>query len=451
MKVLHSLYSYLPDPPGGTEIYVQDLCRQLRLLGVDSAVVAPGAEATQYYVENTKVYRILTNTAPALIDLYGRGDSRSADAFAAIVDAEAPDVVHQHALTPTCSVEWAQRTKRAAKPLVVTMHSPTVSCARGTLMRWGTTPCDGRLDAVTCSACAMQGRGVPRAASEVLARIPASLGKAVGRAGLTGRAWTAVQMPGLIAEHHEHVRDFFGLADAIVSLSPWVRRLLELNDVPPAKIVDVRHGTPDAVTPAGSRPEDGTLRIAHLGRLDPTKGTTLLVDAVRRAPSNITLDVFGVVQDPTHAATGRDAELRRGSDVRIRFHRPLDHSAVVPALATFDLVAVPSQWMETGPLVVLEAFAAGVPVIGSALGGLADKIRHGVDGLLVSPPDSVDAWASTLARCAADSALVRTLSRGVRRPRSSADVAREMCSVYTSLTGAMAMPLRTTRPSAHAS
>ena len=69
---------------------------------------------------------------------------------------------------------------------------------------------------------------------------------------------------------------------------------------------------------------------------------------------------------------------------------------VVERLSVYDVVAVPSQGLETGPLVVLEAFAAGVPVLGSAIGGIADKVNDGVDGFLVRPFDSETEWASAL-------------------------------------------------------
>ena len=57
-------------------------------------------------------------------------------------------------------------------------------------------------------------------------------------------------------------------------------------------------------------------------------------------------------------------------------------------LSRIDVLAVPSQWLETGPLVVLEAFAAGTPVIGSDLGGIRELVSDGRDGLLV-PHDDV--------------------------------------------------------------
>jgi glycosyltransferase involved in cell wall biosynthesis len=90
---------------------------------------------------------------------------------------------------------------------------------------------------------------------------------------------------------------------------------------------------------------------------------------------------------------------------------------------------VPSRWMETGPLVVLESFAAGTPVIGSDLGGIAEWVQHEQNGLLVAFDDIV-AWTNALRRCASDRTLLARLREGVGAPRTMKDVAREMAKLY---------------------
>ena len=83
-------------------------------------------------------------------------------------------------------------------------------------------------------------------------------------------------------------------------------------------------------------------------------------------------------------------------------------------------------------MVVLEAFAAGVPVIGGRLGGIAEIVRDGVDGLLIEQK-SVVRWAEALRRVTEDNGLRAQLKGGVRAPRLSADVAREMLALYGAL------------------
>src|SRR5207245_4670330 len=128
-------------------------------------------------------------------------------------------------------------------------------------------------------------------------------------------------------------------------------------------------------------------------------------------------DLYGVAQ----SGRGDDyvRELRRlaQSDSRIRLLPPIPHERLGMVLSAYDFVAVPSRWLETGPLVVLEAFAAGVPVIGSRLGGIAELIRDGVDGILLET-ESVTAWTECIRRLDDDRAMLERLHRGVRPPRT---------------------------------
>jgi glycosyltransferase involved in cell wall biosynthesis len=96
-------------------------------------------------------------------------------------------------------------------------------------------------------------------------------------------------------------------------------------------------------------------------------------------------------------------------------------------------VAVPSQCAETGPLVVLEAFAAGVPVLGSHLGGIAELVTDDRDGVLVDPPNRLFAWVRTLERLVKDTELLPRLRTGIRPPREMSDVAADMQAIYAEL------------------
>jgi len=89
-------------------------------------------------------------------------------------------------------------------------------------------------------------------------------------------------------------------------------------------------------------------------------------------------------------------------------------------------------WFESGPQVIYEAFAAGVPVIGSRRGGIAELVSHGETGFLFEPASARE-LASLLARFAADPASLRTLRSRIPPVRTTADVAAEMLQMYDSL------------------
>jgi len=93
---------------------------------------------------------------------------------------------------------------------------------------------------------------------------------------------------------------------------------------------------------------------------------------------------------------------------------------------------VPSQWLETGPLVVLEAHAVGTPVLGSNLGGIAELVKHNVDGLLI-PPHDIRAWTDALARLAMDANLLERLRQGIRPVRTIGTEAADTAALYRSI------------------
>src|SRR5262249_41456535 len=175
------------------------------------------------------------------------------------------------------------------------------------------------------------------------------------------------------------------------------------------------------------------IRMVFLGRLDPTKGIHILIQAMRTVPEvPIDLDIYGIVQSEAGAAYLRSLKHSAESDARLSFRDPVPAKVVVSKLREYDVVAVPSQLLETGPMVVLEAFAAGVPVIGSNLGGIAELVTNGMDGLLVEPC-SVEAWIRVLRKISNEPTLLGELRSNINPPRRISEAAHDMTEVYRAL------------------
>ena len=73
--------------------------------------------------------------------------------------------------------------------------------------------------------------------------------------------------------------------------------------------------------------------------------------------------------------------------MNVQHEGALAHEQIPRALAELDVLGVPSIWIENAPFVIREAFAAGLPVVASNLGGMAERVRHEVNGLLFRPGD----------------------------------------------------------------
>jgi glycosyltransferase involved in cell wall biosynthesis len=440
MKIIHVPFTFAPDPIGGTEVYVDSLARDLRELGIDAIVAAPGETSRTYTLDGLRVRRYAgVKTVTDVSQLYGSGDTVAASEFAKLLDEERPDLLHLHAFTSAVSLQLIRQAKRRSIPVVFTYHTPTVTCARGTLLLWGKDICDGKLEVRRCAACNLDGRGMYRPVAEWIAKLPPVVVRSLTGHGLQGDIWTALRMSELISMCHDVFRAMASEVDHIIAVCNWVKQLLLLNNIPDTKVSVSRHGVrrttdqqPHLIHSRTGESSDET-RIAFLGRLDPTKGVHVLVEALARNPGlKIKLDIYGVVQSAANAAYLKKITKLAGADPRISIHKPIRSHEVISRLRHYDFLAVPSQWLETGPLVALEAFAAGIPVIGWDVGGVAEIVRDGIDGLLIERSSD---WSEVLSRIAQDPKLRARLKAGVRPPRTSMEVARDMLALYKSLLG----------------
>ena len=102
------------------------------------------------------------------------------------------------------------------------------------------------------------------------------------------------------------------------------------------------------------------------------------------------------------------------------------------ALASIDVLVVPSIWPENAPLVIQEAFLAGIPVVASRIGGIPEMVTDGKNGLLFTAGDAV-ALSRTLARLIDEPGLVDPLRDGIPAVRSIEDDVGFARSLYQTL------------------
>ncbi len=467
MKIIHVPFCFYPDPVGGTEVYVDSLARRLIEYGINSIVAAPGNINSSYDLNGLAVRRFaVCDDITDVSELYGEGDRRAAMEFAKILETEQPDIVHLHAFTRGASLRLIREANRRGIRTIFTYHTPTVSCQRGTLLRWGVELCDGLLDTHPCAACTLHGLGVNETLARCLGSLPRALGSLPAKFGVRGGAWTALRMAELLELRSAAFRALTKEADHLVALCQWTKELLTRNGVPADKITISRHGisrksavgiqnsevsgrkseTGGTAVATGVRQSIGSenfspspgslglseraLRLAFLGRLDRSKGADILIQALRSLPdASAELHLYGIIQSENDYAQLTKLKRLADGDRRFRFLPSVPAERIVALLRSYNFLAVPSQLLETGPLVVLEAFAAGIPVMGSNLGGIAELVRHEIDGWLVEP-GSIDAWGQAISRFCVDRALLDHLRRGIQAPRTMDAVASEMLLLY---------------------
>jgi glycosyltransferase involved in cell wall biosynthesis len=438
LSVLQVAAWYPPFNLGGTEIYIEGLIRELGGLGVKSTVLVPrDQDADETYVHaGTQVGTYRVNESPARNEIKEGKPHSDFDEFQAHLLKHRGAIYHQHSWTRGCGHHHLRAARELGFRTILTIHVPANICLRGTMVRFGEDPCDGRIEETRCGACWAQCRGAPKPLSWAMANLPLSMAKSARQ--YEARLATALSARALAAERLQHVTEMIANSDRIVAVCQWLYAALASNGVPSQKLVLSRQGVSPgylaaACAAAKSRPRrKAPVRMLYLGRWDPNKGIDIVVRAVRSLPSEIALNLtIRAIPALGHRIYEEAVRALAKGDPRISIEPPVARNDLAVTLASCDALVVPSIWMETGPLVILEAQAAGLFVLGSRLGGIAELVDEGEAGELVEP-GNVAAWARAIERLASRHRH-GALPRPSRPVRTMLTAGQEMAALYRSL------------------
>ena len=189
-----------------------------------------------------------------------------------------------------------------------------------------------------------------------------------------------------------------------------------------------------AVAKAVSRSAgDHGLRLGFLGSLMISKAPHLMLEAASRLPrGSVSVDLFGACST-YHDDDSYREQLEpwlRGYGVRV--HGAIAHEQVPEALASIDVLVVPSIWPENAPLVIQEAFLAGIPVVASRIGGIPEMVTDGKNGLLFRAGD-VDDLSRTFVRLLHEPGLMDRLRSGIPPVRSIHDDVQFARRMYSAI------------------
>lgn len=197
----------------------------------------------------------------------------------------------------------------------------------------------------------------------------------------------------------------------VVTISADNRAVIEASagDASSDKVEVIHCGVDPDAFPMSDRAPGGPLRIVAVGTLHEVKGQVHLVEACRRlAERGVAFTCRFIGDGPDREALARRIDQYALSD-QVTLAGRMTSDAVAAELARSDVLAAPSVPTSGGkregiPVVLMEAMAAGLPVVASRLSGIPELVTDEVSGLLVPPGDD-DALADALERLAGDPAL----------------------------------------------
>jgi glycosyltransferase involved in cell wall biosynthesis len=182
-----------------------------------------------------------------------------------------------------------------------------------------------------------------------------------------------------------YIERFFDLVDRFIAPSQFLAERYVAWGLPATKIVVLENLMPAAKeSPPALIPTGGPLRIGFFGQISALKGIDVVFDAAAvlstEGFSGVSFEIFGDYR--SQPPEFQEAFLVRlaGAGRNIRFNGPYDRGRVNRLMQSVHAVLVPSVWWENSPVVIQEALRNRRPVICSDIGGMAEKVRDGIDG-----------------------------------------------------------------------
>lgn len=230
---------------------------------------------------------------------------------------------------------------------------------------------------------------------------------------------------------HHRFRAYFRHVDRFVAPSDFLRaRYLEWG-LAPDEIVTIpngRHAAPP-LPPRPLVPGEGRGRFGYFGQIAPHKGLDLVLEGLTLLPPEarrgLVLEIHGAnIEHQPLDWRVRVSDLARPllAEGTLVWGGPYGRDELAARMAGIDWVIVPSQWYENAPLVIGEAFAHGRPVLATGIGGMAEAVRDGTDGLHL-PLGRCDAWAGRMAALARETGTFDSLVANLAPPPDHDDVA----------------------------
>jgi glycosyltransferase involved in cell wall biosynthesis len=220
-----------------------------------------------------------------------------------------------------------------------------------------------------------------------------------------------------------YIQAFFQDIDLFVSPSRFLAERYIAWGLPADRLRVLENMPPVAPAPAPRPPApDRPLQIGFFGQMSPLKGIMVLIDAAAELAAqevkNVEIVIYGDYSNqPPEFQEAIIAGLAKAG-ANVTYQGPYENTRVHALMHMVDAVVVPSIWWENSPVVIQEALANGKPVICSNIGGMAEKVRPGIDGLHFEVGRALD-LARVLQDLARAPQRLAALSASLGRPIST--------------------------------
>jgi len=440
LKALIAVHHFPPEHIGGSEWQAYRIASGLRQRGHEARVICVGSNTcgqagqlayTDHLYDGVMVRRLYFNL-PLAPDPF-RWSFRNPlveQHLLSYLQMFQPDVLH---LISGYLMSGSAIT--AAKSLDVSVVLMPMDfwflCPRVTLLKRDGLVCSVPDDPLDCALCLCQDKRRYRWIAKVTGGVSNRLLRQIWGSRILLGGMGKEDLLAALRERRAYLQDVFGSVELLVSNSQFLKEMLAAHGFRAERFLQLRQGVDiERWTGSGTKKPSPYLRVGYIGQIARHKGVDVLVRAfrwLRAKESPPCLVLYGdAKQFPSFT---QHLQGLIGRDERITLGGTFPNERVLEIHSRLDVLVVPSIWYENSPNVILEAFAAGTPVIASDHGGLAELVQHEVNGLLFRVGDAED-LAHQLQRVVDRPDLLEYLKRGIPQVKTVGEEVAEWVQAY---------------------
>ncbi len=343
---------------GGAEVAAHNLFREYQRRGMEVVFIGRSGEPSHggsVFSTLGSDHEILFHTWMSDFFLFQSGDKRHVwHHFRALLESLRPDVIHFHHYLHM-GVELIREVRNTLPDahIIFTLHEYLAICANnGQMVKRDTNQLCYRETPFECAQCFPE-----RSSADFFLR-------------------------------KRYLGAFFRLVDRFVSPSRFLKQRYVDWGIDADRIEVIENGQPEAdkLPPRPLSKGESRNRFAFFGQINMYKGIDVLLEAVAALPEEVRekihVDLYGTNLDQqTEAFQDKVRKLLEEMEETVTLHGAYETQELPWLMQDVDWVVIPSIWWENSPMVIQEAFLHGRPIICSNIGGMAEKVRDGVDGL----------------------------------------------------------------------
>ncbi len=423
--ILFALEGFFPDNIGGTENYVLNLAKELRKNGYKISIIKPTKQdkTYNYLYDDFQVFCFPIKKIPTKRELSGLDAPSGITEFTELLKQINPDILHLHSLGRALNTQHLKIANQLNIKTIFTSHLASTFCFKADFNYFG-KQCDGHVKHKKCLECFVATKYPNLILKKMFVNVITN--KLVHK--LLVKFIPALNVINYKQQELNYLKT---IVSQNIAISQWKIEMFTNNGITNFSLISQAINTDNFKQTNTdnifkSKQLKDKIYLTFIGRMMSIKGIHLIINALSKIrDSKFVFYICYVKGEDNYFA--KINNLIQQNNIAVEYFENLNTLQINQLLEASNFLCLATTIYETAPLVVLEAFAKKIPVIGTNKGGIRDMITHNYNGYLF---DNEQELTDILQQINDSPEIFYALQKNIAQPKNIQTLALEHIKIY---------------------